>query len=146
MKLGYKIIIFIFIIVGLITYFRSGQKSKELRFKKKVEKIVTDIRHRDYFSFQQELLPQLTKSVSIESIKKFMEPLKIERSAKIELRAIEDRNNSHHISGEIDSKKIKIPFEINFVEDSNRTLFLISSQIGNSTLKGEGSVFPLRTQ
>ena len=144
MKLGYKIIILIFIIVGLILYFSNGQRQEELRFKRKIEKIVTNIRHRDYFSFQQELLPKLTKSISIESINKFMDPLKIERNSKIELKAIEEKNNTYHISGNVDSNKLKIPFDIYFVEDNNSTIFLINSKIGNSTLEGEGSVFPLK--
>ena len=141
MKLGYKIIIAL-LIVAAIFYIRSIRNQKLERFEQKAQKLMTDIRHRDYFSFQEELAPELRQSVSIEGIQKFMDPLKIERGANVAVTKIEEQNSTHHIQGTLHSKKAEIPFEMLFHEDNSSRLLLLSTKVGNSTLESEGSVFP----
>ena len=141
MKLGYKIIIAL-LIVAAIFYIRYIQNQKLERFEAKAQKLITDIRHRDYFSFQEELAPELTQSVSIEGIQKFMAPLKIERGANVAVAKIEKQNSTHRIEGAIHLKKAEIPFEMLFHEDNSSRLLLLSAKVGNSTLESEGSVFP----
>ena len=141
MKLGYKIVIAVVVVVAIFSI-RYMQKQELARFEQKVEKLATDIRHRDYFSFQQELAPELTQHVSIEGIQKFMEPLKIERGVDVAVTKIEEHNSTHYIEGTLHSKKVKIPFEMVFDEDNSSRLLLLSTKVGNSTLELEGSVFP----
>lgn len=145
MKLGYKIIIVLLIIIAFF-YIRARQKHELARFETKVKKLVTDIRHRDYFEFHQELAPKLTQEVSIESIQKFMAPLKIERDSTIEIIKLKEQNSSYYLDGKINSKKIMLPFKMVFCEDNHSRLLLLNTKVGNSTLQLEKEVFPLQSK
>ncbi len=142
MKLGYKIIIAL-LVAGAFFYLKSVRDHKLERFEQKVKKLITDIRHRDYFAFQQELLPELTKRVSIESIQRFMEPLKIKRDVKVELASVKEQNSTSSVAGYIYSQTLKLPYNMVFKEHNRSRLLLLSISIGNSTLQKDEEEFPI---
>ncbi|HHH20511.1 MAG TPA: hypothetical protein ENK87_01165 [Nitratifractor sp.] len=142
MKLGYKIIIALLLIVAIILYSKGSVKKEQERYIKRVSSLLTDIRRRDYFAFHNELLPQRAQQVSIEKVAEFMGGISIKKSSQIELKSIEENNNSYKINGIVVSKESSIPFEMQFKE-SNNTLLLEQTKVGNSSLEDDKGLFPM---
>ncbi|HGZ70361.1 MAG TPA: hypothetical protein ENK74_03100, partial [Nitratifractor sp.] len=119
MKLGYKIIISLLLIVAIILYSKGSVKKEQERYIKRVSSLLTDIRRRDYFAFHNELLPQRAQQVSIEKVAEFMGDNSMKKSSQIELKSIEENNNSYKINGIFVTKESSIPFEMQFKESNN---------------------------
>lgn len=142
MKLGYKIIISLILIVAIVLYSKGSAKKEQERYIKRISSLLTDIRRRDYFAFHNELLPQRAQKVSIEKVAEFMGDISIEKSSRIELKSIEENNSSFKINGIVISKESSIPFEMQFKE-SNNTLLLEQTRVGNSSLEDDKGLFPI---
>jgi hypothetical protein len=142
LKLGYKIIIAVILIVAIILYSKGSAKKEQERYIKRVSSLLTDIRRRDYFEFHKKLLPQRAQRVSLEKVAEFMGGISINKDSHIDLKSIEENNSSFKINGIVISKESSIPFEMQFKE-SNNTLLLEQTRVGNSSLEDGKGLFPI---
>ncbi len=141
MKLGYKIIIIVLITSVGFFYYQRVKSKKEERYITKVNSIITNIRHRDYFAFHKEFLPELAQKVSIERIQEYMKHFSIERDVQFHLNDILQKSDIITLNGELESKKSNVPLEMTF-QEKNNTLYLISPNIANQTIEGVDLEFP----
>lgn len=141
MKPGYKILIAIFI-VSAFFYYKNMKAKQEERYIKRVESILADIRHEDYFSLHKKFLPKVAKNTSIESIQKYTKKLSLGGSCNFEHEKHEEKNGTTIVTGIVASKKYKLPLMMVF-KDINGTLYLYKERIGNSQLEQDGYQFPM---
>jgi len=141
LKLGYKIVIIALIVAVGFFYFQGVKSKREERYITKVNSIITNIRHRDYFAFHKELLPELAQKVSIERIQEYMKHFAIERDVQFHINDISKKSDIITLNGELESKKSSIPLEMIF-QEKNNTLYLISPNIANQTIEGVDLEFP----
>ncbi len=143
MKLGYKIIITIIVLWSGYKYFHNTNKEK-LFYENEVNKIVTDLRHQDYFAIQKRLTPKNSKNISIEDIKLFISDFNLSKKAKFSLDSIDKDNNITTVIGSLLDGNRKSMVKINF-KDINNTPYIYSQQFGNKTLQIPKTSFPILT-
>ena len=141
MKPGYKIIIGALIVYGIYHYL-SEKSKEELLYKKRVDSIITDIRHEDYFSLQNKLAPNISDKISIEDIKQFSKDLNLTKNSKFILNEIDKKSNYIKVVGEIVTKSKKLQYSGTFI-DKNGTLLINSQVINNRKLEATKTTFPI---
>ncbi len=141
MKPGYKIIIGALIVYGIYHYLSENSK-EELLYKKRVDSIISDIRHEDYFSLQNKLAPNISDKISIEDIKQFSKDLNLTKNSKFILDEIDKDKNYTKVLGEIVTKSKKLQYSGTFI-DSNGTLLINSQVINNRKLEATKTTFPI---
>ena len=141
MKPGYKIIIGALIVYGIYHYLSENSK-EELLYKKRVDSIISDIRHEDYFSLQNKLAPNISDKISIEDIKQFSKDLNLTKNSKFILNEIDKDKNYTKVVGEIVTKSKKLQYSGTFI-DKNGTLLINSQVINNRKLEATKTTFPI---
>ena len=140
LKPGY---IIIFIILAFVVYKKFFDHSKEIAYyTKNINSILEDIRHQDYFKFQNRLEKSLQQSISIESLQNYMEAINLKRGAKFIFKDYKKRKNLITVDGIVVNKGKKLNFKTIFI-DCNGTLLIKSQKIGKEELKVNNPSFPI---
>ena len=141
-KPGYIILLVIGLVIAYKYFFDN---SKEINFyKQEVGKILTDLKHEDYFALQNRLSNNLKKSVSIDDIKQYIESINLGREYKFVLSNYDKKENRVVVSGTLIYKNSEKPLQVTY-KDNNGTLLIESQNIGNSFLKPKSFKFPMNT-
>lgn len=141
MKLGYKILILIAIVISIFWY-RHDKSKKEQYYTKEVERLITNLRREDYFAIQNMLTSNLAKKISIESIKRYSKDLNLTRKAKFILNDYKKDNNIVKVKGVVVNNNQELPLEVTYKE-SNNTLYILEQKIGSRLLKPKEYTFPI---
>lgn len=141
MKPGYKILIVV-LIVSAFFYYKNKKAEEEAYYAGKVESILTDIRREDYFALHEKFLPKVAKNISIESIQNYIKRISLGSSYKFQNLNHKENNGTTTITGEVVSKKYRLPLTMTF-KDINGTLYLLQQKIGDIKLQQSKNPFPL---
>jgi hypothetical protein len=142
-KPGYYILFFIF-----LTFYSCNRynalKEYELSLQNKINNLLTFLKSKNFFKFQEELNGTLKHKISIENIKNYSNAINLDANSTFLLKNLDKKdNNLIFIKGVIINKNMQKKANFILIEN-NKTFYLLNSKIENLEIIDINKTFPLK--